>query len=122
MGNFFSNGESFEKNISGKKKFVDFNPRCTLPFFRQLCYAYSASGALVIAEIRRRDNKERRGEQLSLQHSVFATTPAGWCIGLTAGRAEGVLLSEKAPSSSYTRQGLSSAPIKEDVPVVQKRK
>ena len=33
-----------------------------------------------------------QGEQLSLQHSVFATTPAGWCIGLTVIGPRGMTL------------------------------
>ncbi|KAL5798329.1 hypothetical protein ACOSQ2_003149 [Xanthoceras sorbifolium] len=41
----------------------------------------------------------RLSEQLSLQHSVFATTPAGWCIGLTVIGPRGMTLRLERPIS-----------------------
>ena len=44
-----------------------------------------------------------QGEQLSLQHSVFATTPAGWCIGLTVIGPRSMTLRLERPISRDTR-------------------
>lgn len=44
-----------------------------------------------------------QGEQLSLQHSVFATTPAGWCIDLTVIGPRGMTLRLERPISRDTR-------------------
>ena len=38
-----------------------------------------------------------QGEQLSLQHSVFATTLADWCIGLTVRGPRGMTLRLERP-------------------------
>ncbi len=44
-----------------------------------------------------------QGEQLGLKHSVFATTPAGWCIGLTVIGPRGITLRLERLISRDTR-------------------